>query len=220
MNERELFKIWAPAGKKWVDWVRPVPFVEMKDHSKDYKLAKFEPQPIKFSIENYKDAAIIVDLPGGESVSTGIELAKLGYRPIPIYNGTMEQAGARATVDNQSIGVALAWGATMLSEIEIKDDALPAFLTDSNRLNRYKMEDELFDNSWDVYYQDLPSAEYFLKNGLKKIIIIGDFYAKDLKRIFKGFQKKGMEIYFTDGFEEPKRKRKSFGLWFSMIAKK
>lgn len=27
MLGRDVFKIWAPVGARWVDWVRPVPFV-------------------------------------------------------------------------------------------------------------------------------------------------------------------------------------------------
>ena len=37
-------------------------------------------------------------------------------------------------------------------KLEIKEDAMPAFLTDRNRLQRYKMDVSVFDNSWDVYH--------------------------------------------------------------------
>lgn len=205
MTGREMFKIWAPTGKKWVDWVRPVPFVSMSEYSKRYSLANYTIPPITFIDENCVDAAIIVDLPGAQSVEEGIALARAGYRPIPIYNGTIEQPGSRATVDNQSVGPALMWGATELSKIAISDDALPAFLTDSNRMNRFKMEVSLFDNSWDVYHQDLPSADYFLGNGISKIVIVGNTFSKDLKKILYGFQKKKIEIFLTNGYEAPKK---------------
>lgn len=205
MTVKEIYQVWAPTGKKWVDWVRPVPFVGMKEHSKHYdysNLAECAPESIPAELG---DAAIIVDLPGVESVTEGIALAKLGYRPIPVYNGTMEQHGARATVDNQSVGIALKWGATILSGIEITKEALPAFLLDSNRMNRYKMEIALFDNSWDVYPQDMPSAEYFLSNGIHRLIIIGEAVSKDLKKILYEFQKKGMEIHFMERYGTPKK---------------
>ncbi len=205
MTGKDLFRIWAPAGKKWTDWVRPVPFVGMSEYSKAYGMMNYSVPPIGFIDENCVRAAIIVDLPGAQSVEMGIALAKAGYRPIPIYNGTIEQAGARATVDNQSVGPALLWGATELRKIAISDDALPAFLTDSNRMNRYKMEVSLFDNSWDVYHQDLPSADYFLSNGISKIVIVGNTFSKDLKKILYGFQKKNIEIFLTDGYVAPKK---------------
>lgn len=202
---RELYEIWAPAGKKWVDWVRPVPFVEMGQHSKMYSFSNNTLPTIDFPGMHDRDAAIIVDLPGAESVKEGIALAHAGYRPIPIYNGTIEQQGARATVDNQSVGIGLRWGAAQLRQIEIADDALPAFLLDTNRMQRFKMAVSVFDNSWDVYPQDLPSAEYFLKNDIRKIIVIGNALSKDLKKILYPFRKKGIEIFLTGGYEAPKK---------------
>ena len=130
MAGKEAYKIWAPAGKKWVDWVRPVPFVAINEYSKGYTLSSVAANRGVFLEATYEDAAIIVDLPGEQSVAAGIVLAKLGYRPIPIYNGTIEQQGARATVDNQSVGVALLLGAGELKSINLDDDAMPAFLLD------------------------------------------------------------------------------------------
>ena len=207
MTVKELYKIWAPYGKKWVDWVRPVPFVELNHYNKMYNHSSFSIPIINYVDANCKNTAVIVDLPGMESVEEGIGLAKLGFRPIPIFNGTAEQNGARATVDNQSAGIALALAVNELVKIELKDDALPAFLTDRNRLQRYKMDVSVFDNSWDVYPQDLPTAEYLLNNDIKKLIVVGRDVAKDLKKILYDYQKKGIEIYHTNRYELPKKVR-------------
>lgn len=205
MTEKEIYKIWAPSGKAWIDWVRPVPFVGMRGYTKQYTCTSFcIPQP-NVADEVYQAAAVFVDLPGEESVSMGIALAKKGFRPIPIYNGTIEQAGARATVDNQTVGEALTVGAVELSGLELADDALPAFLLDRNRLNRFKMEIALFDNSWDIYPQDIPSAEYFIDHGIRQIVIIGESVSKDLKKILYEYQKKKITIYLTNGYEAPKK---------------
>ena len=203
MTAKEIYKIWAPTGKKWVDWVRPVPFVAMNECVKMYDFSDFTIPEIDYIDSHFEGAALIVDLPGVESVKEGIALAKHGYRPIPIYNGTIEQPESRATVDNQSVAMGLALGAVPLAQIEIENDALPAFLVDSNRMNRFKMEIALFDNSWDVYHQDLPSAEYFLENGIHKIIVIGQTFSKDLKKIFYEFQKKKIEIFWTKHYGTP-----------------
>ena len=207
MTSKEIFQIWAPTGKKWVNWVRPVPFVGMKEYSKNYDYSNLSVAAPEVIPAELADAAIIVDLPGVESVNEGIALAKMGYRPIPVYNGTIEQQGARATADNQSVGIALGWGAIQLLGIELSEDALPAFLLDSNRMNRYKMEISLFDNSWDIYSQDMPSAEYFLNSGIHRVIIIGEAVSKDLKKILYDFQKKGMEIFFMERYGTPKKIR-------------
>ncbi|MBQ3544301.1 MAG: hypothetical protein IJA34_04860 [Lachnospiraceae bacterium] len=205
MTNKEAYKIWAPYGKKWVDWVRPVPFVSMNEYSKKYNFSSMSVSDIDYVDESFKETAIIVDLPGVKSVAEGISLAMAGYRPIPIYNGTIEQSGARATVDNQSVGMALISGAEKLADIDISDEALPAFLLDSNRMNRFKMEISVFDNSWDIYHQDLPSADYFINNGIQKIVVVGERISKDLKKIFYGFQKKGISIYLKKEYEKPKK---------------
>ena len=203
--QKEMFKAWAPAGKRWVDWVRPVPFVAMNEYSGLYHFTDMTMPTVDFLDQSCTGAAIIVDLPGAESVKAGIALAKSGYRPIPIFNGTVEQQGARATVDNQSVGIALMWGASELGKIEISNDALPAFLVDSNRMNRFKMDASIFDNSWDVYPQDLPSADYFLESSIHKIVIVGNSFSRDLKKILYDFQKKKMQILWTKGYEAPKK---------------
>ena len=151
-----------------------------------------------------KDTAIIVDLPEYYSINEGVALGKLGYIPIPVYNGTDEQKGARATVNNHAAQAGLIWGAMELQKIELPKDAPPAFLLDSNRMNRFKLDISIFDNSWDLYPQDIPSAEYFLENGINKIIIRGNIFQKDLKKILYKHQEKGIKILFTEGYEEPK----------------
>lgn len=205
MTEKELFRIWAPIGKKWVDWVRPVPFVMMGEYSKSYNTTDAAIQSVDYIGEYDKDTAVIVDLPGDESVKEGISLAKAGFRPIPVFNGTIEQQGARATVDNQSVGIALMHGAKQLAELEIDDEASPAFLVDSNRLHRFKMDVTVFDNSWDVYPQDLPSADYMASNGIQKVIVVGEAVSKDLKKILLEYQKKKINIFLTNRYNQPKK---------------
>lgn len=205
MTGKEVYKIWAPAGSKWIDWVRPVPFVQIDDEDfKVYKSRNFSIPKINYINELQKDTAIIVDLPEYYSINEGIALSKIGYRPIPVYNGTAETKGARATVDNHAVEAGLIWGAMELEKTELENDVPPVFLVDSNRLNRYKLDISIFDNSWDLYPQDIPSAEYFLKNGIDKFIIRGNLFNIDLKKILYKHQEKGMKIYFTEGYEEPK----------------
>jgi hypothetical protein len=204
MNNKSIYKIWAPFHKKWVDWVRPVPFINIGENIKQYK-----PSNISFpGLEDVdlSNTAIIVDLPNTKSVEAGILLAQeYGYRPIPIYNGVIEQHEARATTDNTSISDALVWGAYMLSQIDIKDNANPAFLIYTNRLDEFRPSRSIFDNSWDVYPQDIPSEDYFLKNGITKILVIGNKFPIDLKLIFAEYPQKKIEFFITDGYDKPKK---------------
>lgn len=205
MTGKDIYKIWAPVNKKWVDWIRPVPFIMIDENYKVEEYCNLKEYKINYLEKYENNIAIIVDLPGLESINEGISLARLGFRPVPVYNGVVEQKDSKAVTNNYIIGEGLIWGAEKLKQIEILDDAAPAFLVDSNRMNRFKMDDSYFDNSWDLYYQDVPSSEYFLKNNINKIIIRGNKINRDLNKILFEFQKKGLEIYFTDGFDIPKK---------------
>ena len=207
MTGKEIYKIWAPTEAKWVDWVRPVPFVGINESFEGYEVDEFLIPKINYIKEPISDMAIIIDLPGNNSIKEGIALAKIGFRPIPIYNVTDEQNGATATVDNRAIKMGLIKGALELKKIEIPDNAPPAFLLDTNRMNRYKMDQSVFDNSWDIYAQDMPSAEYFLKNGINKIMVRGESIQKDLKKILYTFQTKGIQIFWINEYENIKQVR-------------
>ena len=95
--------------------------------------------------------AIIVDEEGYESIKEGMALALLGFRPIPLFNGTNEPINSLGAVNNRIVEVALIWGALILKNINLKDDANPVFLIDTNRMHRYKMDESIFDNSYYVY---------------------------------------------------------------------
>lgn len=204
MINKEIFRIWAPIGVKWVDWVRPVPFISINENSKIYDIENFEIANINYLADFQKDTAIIVDLDGNKSIEEGLGLAQIGYRPIPIYNGTNEQIGSMPTVNNHDIEIGLIKGASKLKKMNIEKNAPPVFLLDNNRMNRFKMNVSVFDNSWDIYDQDIPSAEYFIKNDINKIIIRGEKINRDLKKILYKFQKKNIKIFFTNGYETPK----------------
>ena len=204
MRGKEIYKIYAPNGAKWTDWVRPVPFVAIDTYNRK-PIADWMERKAMF-LKNYQqDTAIFVDLPGKESIELSIDLAYKGYRPIPIFNGTDEQQGSQATTNTYLIESCLINGSEKLKNIKLDNNANPAFLLDSYRTNRYRAKESIFDNSWDLYKQDIPSAEYFKQNGITKIIIVGDVIQRDLKKIFLKFQEKGIDIYLTDGYTFPQK---------------
>ena len=204
MRGKEIYKIYAPNGAKWIDWVRPVPFVAIDTYNRK-PIADWMERKAMF-LKNYQqDTAIFVDLPGKESIELSIDLAYKGYRPIPIFNGTDEQPGSQATTNTYLIESCLINGSEKLKNIKLDNNANPAFLLDSYRTNRYRAKESIFDNSWDLYKQDIPSAEYFKQNGITKIIIVGDEIQRDLKKIFLKFQEKGIDIYITDGYTFPQK---------------
>ena len=204
MKGKEIYKIYAPNGAKWIDWVRPVPFVAIDTYNRK-PIANFLDRKAMFLKKYQQDTAIFIDLPGKESIELGIGLAHMGYRPIPVFNGTDEQQGSQATTNTYLIESCLINGSQKLKNIKLKNDANPTFLLDSHRTNRYRAKESIFDNSWDLYKQDIPSAEYFKQNGITKIIVVGETIQRDLKKIFLKFQEKGIDIYITDGYTLPQK---------------
>ena len=204
MLGKDTYKIYAKKGAKWTNWVRPVPFVAIDTYNRK-PISNWVERKIMFIDKYEQDTAIFIDMPGKESIEYGIALASIGYRPIPLFNGTDEQVGAEATTDTYTIESQLINGSEKLKKINLKDDANPAFLLDSMRTNRYRSKESIFDNSWDLYKQDIPTAEYFKENGINKIIVVGNTIQRDLREIFFEFQDKGIEFYLTDGYSSPKK---------------
>lgn len=199
MIGKEVYKIYAPAGTKWIEWIRPVPFVAINTYNRK-PISNWRDRKVMFLKQYEKNTAIFIDLPGKESIELGISLAYMGYRPIPLFNGTDEQIGSQATTDTYLIESCLINGSEKLKNIQIKDNANPAFLLDSSRINRYRAKESIFDNSWDLYKQDIPTAKYFKENGITKIIVIGNTIQRDLRKIFFEFQDVGIEFYLTDSY--------------------
>ena len=204
MEGKEIYKIYAPVGAKWTDWVRPVPFVAIDTYHRK-PVGDWLDRKAMFLKQYQQDTAIFIDLPGKESIELGIGLAHIGYRPIPIFNGTDEQQGSQATINTCLVECGLINGSQKLKNIHLKNDANPSFLLDSYRTNRYRAKESIFDNSWDLYKQDIPSSEYFKENGITKIIVVGETIQRDLKKILLEFQKNGIEIYLTDSYSSPKK---------------
>jgi len=203
-RRKEIFKPWAPPGAKWTPWVRPAPFAVLTDFSPERTVANFTIEGLYYLDGFEANTAVFVDLPGHTGVCEGLALAGLGWQAVPLYNYTKAQQGSMALVDYHDIECALIWGAGILNSMEIPNGGPPAFLLDSNRRNMHKMNAGIFDNSWDIFLQDVPSAEFLIKNGIDKIIVRGKAIQKDLAGILFGYQKKGIKILFTDGFSKPR----------------
>jgi len=199
MIGKEIYEIYAPKGTKWTEWIRPVPFVAIDTYDRK-PISNWLDRKQMFLKRYEQDTAIFIDLPGKESIELGISLAHLGYRPIPLFNGTDEQQGAQATTDTYLVERTLINGSEKLKSITLENDANPSFLLDSYRTNRYRAKESIFDNSWDLYKQDIPSIKHFKENGIKKIIVVGSTIQRDLRKIFFKFQDAGIEFYLTDGY--------------------
>ena len=173
-RSREIYEIWAPYVVHWSRYVKPVLFTRMPEIP-DTPEALPSPS-LPGEVNSLLDArtAVIVDLPGEESVLRGLSLAKSrGHRPVPMYNSVPETqtGGLRSIVDNSTIITHLIWGADLLAKTEISPDAPPVFLLDSNRNTSHTGSEEVFDNRWTVTPEDFPRADYMLAYNINKLVI-------------------------------------------------
>jgi hypothetical protein len=215
MNSKlETYKLWAPCDAQWTEWVKPVLFANMvkrkvmqpigahwTDRVVSANTGKANAEPVGIpelqwiSLLN-RSAAIIVDLPGKNGVLEGLALARIGYRPIPLYNGVN---GPRSAVRNvHEIEDVLYSFANELPTFNIKPDAPPAFLLDSNRMTGFAGPGD-YDNRWSVFPQDMPSASYLMDKGIRSVFVRTDKIRDDLNHILYRYQTQGITVYMNNG---------------------
>lgn len=221
MKDRiEAYKIWAPDNALWTQWAKPVLFSSVPS----YKNKIIDIPRINWMTSADYNTMIIVDLPGKEGVEEGLALAQLGYRPVPIYNGVVGQNKGSMLIDVWDIVKALFQGADELTALNIRPDAPPAFLLDFNRMKVRDKRPGKFDNRWCIFAQDMPSAAFLLRRGIKRIIVRSDKIQDDLSHILCRYQEQGLKIYKCMGnnikaetVSKPSR-FKSFIYRFSVIS--
>ena len=214
MTAEELYRAWAPADSIWSQWVIPVPFAHIVCLDTEPEKSP-EIFPDLNGLRFASDLAVIVDLPGGDSIRYGLALARLGFRPVAVLDGCpgpftvagptprgvqegIGHAKATAVVDMRDLLFALCTLAPVLQKISIPSNAPPAFLLDSLRMKVHQVLDEsLFDNRWKVFPQDFPSAKFLREQGVRRILLIQEDAAQpqeDLAHVLLRWQEAGLEI--------------------------
>ena len=200
---QEAYRKWAPFGVEWSQYVKPVFFTAL---SEDFGNLSTPAIPwVSDELSRFLDenTAVLIDLPGEESVLRGLALAKRqGYRPIPLYNGVpqMQVGDLDSIVDNRGILRSLLQGADLLSKLNITLGAPPAFLIDSNRNKPSANTEDQFDNRWSLMLEDMPRAEMMRAYKINKLVIWTEGEVKeDLIPIISAYQDKGIEVFLSRG---------------------
>jgi hypothetical protein len=195
MNE-DAFAIWAPDGVLWSEWAKPVAFAQAQPMAAD---AIDEAQFPSISQSLDSGSAVILDLPGAESVHAGLALTKQGFRPVPLFNGT---SGPSPIVDVQPLAHALGAGAEWLRRVPIAPGAPPAFLLDSRRNPpSAALKPGDYDNRWVVLPQDFPSSALLVNRGIRTVTLIqrdGLSVRPDLAHVLRRWQEDGIEVRAID----------------------
>lgn len=193
MDAADLFDIWAPSNSIWAQWAKPVVFTVTLSNPARGALGRL---PDLFAWRSgLGTTAIIVNLPGVDSIAYGLALAEQGFRPVPLFNSVN---GPSAVYDVTGIKAALTTGAETLRTLRIGPEAPPAFLIDADRL-KGNLRPGRFDNRWVVFPQDFPSGIYLQAHGIKRAILVQRErnIERDLAQVLGLWKRTGLEVLMT-----------------------
>jgi hypothetical protein len=233
MRRDAVLNVWAAEGAPWSPWVKPVLFAHMDPdldapaaashaaapHWKEIlespsasKTRQHESEGPYRSMSSPRDVAVVVDLPGASGVDAGLDLAELGFRPVPLYNavpgpfasavdwreGSAHSTSTVSLVDVVPIVRALAVGASVLAARKLPLDAPPAFLLDAHRCrSAWPASSGRFDNRSMCFVTDFPSAELLVQSGVRRVVLVRASrfgLEDDLAVTLHGWQKHGLEM--------------------------
>lgn len=203
-TKEEVHRIWSPPQAVWSPWVKPVLFAFM-DSQFDVRPAHAANIELDW-VPAPEATAIIIDLPGEDGVLWGMEVARLGYRPIPVYNGlpfpVNEKMSAPETRSCSTVAVAPILGALYresetLERLHLSPEAPPAFLLDADRSKaRVRPAPGIFDNRSVCFETDFPSPAFMASHGIHRAVVVqrNSKIARDLTAILVSWQQAGIEI--------------------------
>jgi hypothetical protein len=146
------------------------------------------------AVELSRETAVILDLPGPQSVAVAAGLATQGD-PVFTMDNLPHPAGVVPSAE--TLGAVIYWRPTFVSARSARDDRSPAvFVLDAARLTPYLNQGDRFDNR---SCARLPDATGFTKLGVKRILYVrphrGDVVeADDLNELFTASSAAGIEI--------------------------
>jgi hypothetical protein len=201
MIARHTFGIWAPENSPWSAWAKPALFNDLSRVTT--ASADTDNMPIKSDAEWLpifaRSTAIVVDLPGAEAIACGLQLARQGWRPVPLFNTSF---GSDAAVPTREILEGLNRGRQWLTETALPSDAPPAFLLDSRRMRAASVAPGTYDNRWVVLPQDFPSVGFMRGQGIAAVLLWQKEQAQpadDLAHVLRRWQEGGLDIFVEYG---------------------
>jgi hypothetical protein len=181
-DDQEIFEAWAPRTARWTPWAKRILFRWLDRVQPDALVIPSWVRPELFATPtpgtDYRasarvspSVAAVVDLPGAESVVTGLALSRLGFRPVPLYTARAE---FRSLIPMGEVVRALVGGADELRACSLAPDAPPAFLLDSRRrgVSSQLLENGMFDNRAMTGPDDLPAAERLRQEGITSAVVV------------------------------------------------
>jgi hypothetical protein len=204
MDLRSIFEIWAPPHGPWSPWAKPVLFAHL-DVAGELPSAEIPEIRLPFDRPKQGGTAIVVDLPSLESIGLGLELARRGYRPVPLFNACPSPPGFHGEAVPEVVPVtpllsALVQGTDRLKAAGLSGDAPPAFLLDADRLGRGgPIAAGWFDNRWVVFATDLPSARFLAQHQITAVELVHrGAPGEDVLDVLGDWNRAGISLWHTD----------------------
>jgi hypothetical protein len=200
MNARHTFSVWAPPESPWSAWAKPSLFADLdKVFFEAHDAGPIAEEEASWLPIFDRRTAMVLDLPGGLAVTRGLQLARRGYRPVPLFNTSHERG---SVVQVNDILEGLHTGRRVLPAMDLTADAPPAFLLDSRRLSGAYPAPGSYDNRWVVLPQDFPSAAKLREHGIAVVLVWQQRRgqpADDLAHVLRRWQDAGIDLYLEYG---------------------
>jgi len=193
MNSWQLFDCWAPVSSEWSKWAKPILFAQSEPPTMMPPHAELASD---FSLPFDPGLAVILDLPGVESIAAGLQLARKGFRPVPLFNGA---SSLSEVVKTSEIRRLLAAAGPELAALPLNPLAPPVFLLDALRDGRgTQPRPGGFDNRWMVFPQDFPSARHLAGRGIHQVVLVQEIDRtaprEDLAHVLMRYQEAGLRL--------------------------
>ncbi|MBX7222182.1 MAG: hypothetical protein K1Y36_19695 [Blastocatellia bacterium] len=208
LDQNAMLAAWTPKAPNWAPYFVPTLIQSLQfetlrkvmtpvftpDMQEAYERAQSIARDFLANAQNAADTAIVVDVPGRDSVAFGAGMADSG-RLIAGFDNFPHPLGV--VPSHETLGALLYYtGEIETKQAQVKDTAPAVFLLDSKRLSEYKDEETQFDNR---FLAKLPSAQKLREAGIKSILYITPDRARseeldDLNEDFVAFKDQGLSV--------------------------
>lgn len=211
MTYRELFRIWSPPTSIWSPWAKPVLFASMRSTLPEQVRRWAQESSTPTAVLPPLDAgvmawlssgrsgrtAVIMDLPGEQTVERALQMAAQGFCPVPLFNTTY---GDKAHLPVMGIMRRLFEAGEVLARQSkpLSPTAPPVFMLDTMRNPPRLPAPGDYDNRWVVFPQDFPSADFLKRNGFTGVVYWRTrpaSFNRDLDHVLIRWQDAGIAIF-------------------------
>ncbi|HEX7666351.1 MAG TPA: hypothetical protein VF407_17615 [Polyangiaceae bacterium] len=212
MNRDDVYRVWVPQGAPYSRFVKPALFAHVDPRRVDAPNVHVDVRPEQVvppaadtlyrASSRASDVAVVADLPTHLVIATGVALARVGFRPIPVLNGPPNANGeAAAVVHTWPLVAALEVGANALASVQLPLDAPPAFLLHASRQGEREPYPGVFDNRWACSLVDFPMGEELIGRGIRRVVFLREVangpILSDVHDVLYDWQKSKLEIFET-----------------------